>query len=478
MNTAPEATGLKHPGLVALIDACDILLTGGQKLALIALARCRDTRTGYTTMSLETIGRRSGRVCKRQAGRYIDALVGLGLVDRVGMIGKCLVYKINVKALAEAETCKKLPQQAIAPVDNSTTPDISDTDPGHFEQPPTTFSTQTHDMDVAHSGWFSGYYSGEESDACAPAADLVGTTFPPLPILEDLKTEQPGNLVDDVLAHIADARAEGLPISGQSLRDLIEAADACGEVPLAVAADAVRGCLPAVAVPGAAEPAEPPAELAALATPAAPIVTPPAPVHPTPALAVAIAPDTLAAVNAQRLRHGKAALKHADLQDLHREATLVGIAPQAAAEWILAKPGRNFFRADFVAQAAAPAAAIQPAPIDEAAKAQARAKADQVQAELVRRSIDAMRQGPAASVMLPASAAPITRPAPLRAVTLRHAPPTALGSTGTGWARQAVDGFLAGEPVSHAKLTHAAAALGLAVRDLKAQRAALSGVAA
>ncbi|MDD2728340.1 hypothetical protein [Malikia sp.] len=463
MNTAPEAAGLKHPGLVALIDACDILLTGGQKLALIALARCRDSHTGCTTMSLETIGRRSGRVDKRQASRYINALVGLGLVDRVGMSGKCLVYKINVKALAEAETCKKLPQQAIAPVDNSNTPDISDIDPRHSEQPPTTFSTQTHDMDVAHSGWFSGYYSGEESDACAPAADLVGTTFPPLPIFEDLKTEQPRTAVDDVLAHIAAARSEGLPISGQSLRDLIEAADASGEVPLAVAADAVRGCLPAVGA--AAEPAEPPAEPAALATPAAPIVTPPAPAQP--AIAVAIAPDTLAAVNAQRLRHGKAALKPADLQDLHREATLVGIAPQAAAEYILAKPSRTFLLARYYSPE--PGAAIQPAPIDDAAKAQGRAKIDAVQAALFRGSIEAMR----APVLIGQPLAQPKAPTSTRTVTRYSAGATALGGRAEGLIdpEQVLRDYAAGLLVKTAQVDHALFVTGRSRAELRAQRA-------
>ena len=475
-TTAPIA-GLRHPGLIAQNQACDIQLPSGPKHALIALARCRDSRSGTSTISLESIGERSGGVGDKQAGRYVEALIDLGLVAKVGRAGRCNVYKIDTEALAKAKTCKK--QRPVQPVDNSNdTPDIPDTDPGHFEQPPRTFQSLTPVMDDLHSGyWYSGFsYSGGDSEAHEHAADPVEAVSPPLPIFEDLKTEQPAQpktAVDDVLANIADKRAEQLPIGGQDIRDLIEAAAACGEMPLAVAADAVRGCLPAADAPALTPPAEPVI---------APIVTPPA--HP--AMAVAIAPGTLAAVNAQRVRNGKEPLQRADLVELGRQATLAGIAPQTAAEWILARPSRSFFRAGYSLDTSPDPA--QAAPVDEAAKAQARATADQVQDELVRRSIEAMRQGSAASVVLPASAAPITRPerasvgarpAPLQAITLRHAAPTALGSTGTGWARQAVDGFLAGEPVSRARLTNAASALGLAVRDLKAQRAAhLAAVAA
>lgn len=466
MNTAAihpaadaiDAKGLQSRSLRGWQTVIDARLPENLKGTLNVLLRHYNDQSGLCCPGQDLITAKLG-VTENTVRARLRKLEQRGLVT-VHRTGRWHRYTIHFEAIDALEP-------AVVPVDNllgtlnlrARYPQIAASIPSN------------HDADTlkiyALTGKGTGYST--EGGTEARAGDAVDNlTFPPLPIPEDLKTEQPGSLVDDVLAHIADARAEGLPISGQSLRDLIEAADASGEVPLAVAADAVRGCLPDVGTPAAAEPAEPPAE------PAAPIVTPAAPARP--ALAVAIAPATLAAVNAQRVSNGKAALKPADLQDLHREATLVGIAPQAAAEWILARPSRSFFRAGYGIDAS-PAPA-QAAPIDEAAKAQARANADAVQAALLRRSIEAMRQGPAASVMLPASAAPITRPAPLRAVTLRHAAPTALGSTGAGWARQAIDGFLAGQPVSHVKLTHAAAALGLAVRDLKAQRAALSGVAA
>lgn len=182
--------------------------------------------------------------------------------------------------------------------------------------------------------------------------------------------------------------------------------------------------------------------------------------------AVAIAPDTLAAVNAQRVANGKAAFKRAELLDLHREATLAGIAPQAAAEWILARPGRNFFRADFASAASLTTPAVAPA-----------GPARPVEISDAGRAALALRARYEAGLVLPPSTSPITAPArpaaALQTVTLRGQAPTAVGgSTGTGWARKAADRFIAGEPVNHATISSAAIALGLSLADLKAQRAA------
>ncbi|PRD64862.1 helix-turn-helix domain-containing protein [Malikia granosa] len=182
--------------------------------------------------------------------------------------------------------------------------------------------------------------------------------------------------------------------------------------------------------------------------------------------AVAIAPDTLAAVNAQRVANGKAAFKRAELLDLGREATLAGIAPQAAAEWILARPGRNFFRADFASAASLTTPAVAPAGPVELSDAG--------------RAAMALRARYEAGLVLPQSAGPITAPArparpvaALQTVTLRSQAPTAVGgSIGTGWARKAADRFVAGEAVSRATIVNAAAALGLSLADLKAQRSA------
>jgi Helix-turn-helix domain len=182
--------------------------------------------------------------------------------------------------------------------------------------------------------------------------------------------------------------------------------------------------------------------------------------------AVAIAPDTLAAVNAQRVANGKAAFKRAELLDLHREATLAGLAPQAAAEWILARPGRNFFRADFASAASLTTPAVAPA-----------GPARPVELSDAGRAALALRARYEAGLVLPPSTRPIAAPArpaaALQTMTLRRPAPTAVGgSTGTGWARKAVDRFLAAEPVNHATISSAAIALGLSLADLKAQRAA------
>ena len=290
---------------------------------------------------------------------------------------------------------------------------------------------------------------GGDSEVHEPAADPVEAVSPPLPIFEDPKTEQPGprSIVDDVLAHIADKRAEQLPIGGQDIRDLIEAAAACGEVPLAVTADAVRGCL--------------------------------ATVEAATAPAVAIAPNTLAAVNAQRVRNGKPALSRADLRKLGELATLSGIAPQTAAEWILASPARNFFTGEGYSReraAAAPVAQTDPTGPVELTAAGRAAQAQIARALAAPATVPARPAAPAvASIVASPSARPISA-----AVTLHHRAPVSVGgSTGTGWAQKAVARFAAGEPVNRATITSAAGALGLSLADLKAQRAAtLATVAA
>ena len=205
------------------------------------------------------------------------------------------------------------------------------------------------------------------------------------------------------------------------------------------------------------------------AAPAAPAVPATAP---TAEHAVAIAPDTLAAVNAQRTRNGKQPFSRADLIELGRQATLAGIAPQAAAELILANPSWNFFQAGWLTRSSAPTAPAAPAPLDEATRAAARARADQVQADLVRRSIAAM----GAPVLV---GRPARRSAPSTVIP-RHPAPVSIGATtGTGWARTAVARFVAGQSVARATITSAAGALGLPMADLKAQRAAhLAAVAA
>lgn len=100
---------------------------------------------------------------------------------------------------------------------------------------------------------------------------------------------------------------------------------------------------------------------------------------PAPAPAPAPSADTLAnlpddlidSINAQRQRNGKGKLTQRDINGLSTEATKAGITTVAAAQWVLAKPGRNFFRADYYKPETAPAdAPATPAPSAAAVAAQ------------------------------------------------------------------------------------------------------------
>jgi DNA-binding transcriptional regulator YhcF (GntR family) len=66
----------------------------------------------------------------------------------------------------------------------------------------------------------------------------------------------------------------------------------------------------------------------------------------------------IALVNTQRVSNGKKPFALSDLHQLRNEATKAGISTQQAAEWILERTSRNFFRADFFM----PPAPVQPAP--------------------------------------------------------------------------------------------------------------------
>lgn len=114
----------------------------------------------------------------------------------------------------------------------------------------------------------------------------------------------------------------------------------------------------------AAVPCPAPVTVVVAATPAVASVTltaaAPSPAAPTPApnpvlarepaeAAPALPNGTLERLNAQRKANGKGALTARDLAQLHREAAQAGLTPLNAAQWILAKPQRNFFKADFYA---------------------------------------------------------------------------------------------------------------------------------
>lgn len=225
---------------------------------------------------------------------------------------------------------------------------------------------------------------------------------------------------------------------------------------------------PAAAIePAAAVPA-----VALVAMPAAPAAT-------AAGNAAVIASATLAAVNAQRTANGKR--EPIDPLDLVQQARQAGITPQAAAEWILSKPSRNFFRADWYRPEPAAVAPVIPAGPVELTEAGKRAQAQIARALAAPAAVSTAPAMPAVSVAAVASivASPSSRPISA-AVTLRSRAPVSVGAaTGTGWACTAVERFTAGQPVSHATIKTAAAALGLSLSDLKAQRAArLAAVAA
>ena len=87
----------------------------------------------------------------------------------------------------------------------------------------------------------------------------------------------------------------------------------------------------------------------------------------TPATAADVLPaQTVGQINAQRARNGKGKLTQKDLATLAAEAAAACITPAQAAAWMLAKPTRNFFKADWYkpASAPAPAAAAEEPSID------------------------------------------------------------------------------------------------------------------
>ena len=447
---AIDAKGLQSRSLRGQRTVIDARLPEDLKGALQVLLRHHNDQSGLCCPGQELIAAKLG-VTDNTVRARLRKLEKRGLVT-IHRMGRWTHYTIHFQAIDALEP-------AVAPVDNSLdTLNLRDRHPQIAAQTPVNHGADTLKI-YGLTGKGTGYKTEGGTDASAGDA-VDKATFPPLPFLEDLKTEQPKTAVDDVLAHIADKRAEHLPIGGGDIRDLIEAATASGEVPLDVAADAVRGCLPTLDAPASAAPAEPVI---------APIVTPPAPIHPAPALAVAISPDTLAAVNAQRVRNGKGPLQRADLIELGRQATLAGIAPQAAAEWILARPSRSFFKADYHKPLTAGVVSAPAAPIDEAAKARGRTKADQVQAALFRRSIEAM----CASVLISQPSAQPKAPTSTRTVMRYSAGATALGGRAEGLIDpdQVLRDYAAGLPTKTAQVEHALFVTGRSRTELRAQRA-------
>ena len=173
--------------------------------------------------------------------------------------------------------------------------------------------------------------------------------------------------------------------------------------------------------------------------------------------------DTIGQLNAQRQRNGKDPLTRRDIVQLQAEAATAGLSPMQAAQWVLGKPRRNFFKAEFYT----PPAAATPEPLSADALAAARVIA---------------RLQPAPAVLTPEEQAAQAQAAQEHRAHLRqyaasfnanrHGRCGAMSSSthqgrDTRWAQRAVELFVAGEPVSHRRLHMACEVLGIDPRHLR-----------
>lgn len=171
---------------------------------------------------------------------------------------------------------------------------------------------------------------------------------------------------------------------------------------------------------------------------------------PVPPPVVDINADTIGQLNAQRRRNGKDPLARRDILQLGTEAAKAGLTPLEAAQWVLASPKRNFFKADFFA----PPASVTPVPPSPAAVAAACVMArlqpppavltpseQAAQAQAARQAREHLRQYVASNAT---SASPSTAP-----------------QRNTRWAQHAIELFVAGQTVSRYRLHSACEVLGI-----------------
>lgn len=215
-------------------------------------------------------------------------------------------------------------------------------------------------------------------------------------------------------------------------------------------------CPAPVTVVMAAAPAVAPVTI----TPAVPSLAAPTPA-PNPVLAReqaeatrALPSGTLERLNTQRKANGKGALTPRDLAQLHREAAQAGLTPLDAAQWVLAKPQRNFFKADFYAP-----------PVDRCNAAPVTLKPAHANENAHQRVGELLAQLPH-NLHRHHNGGNGHRTTRDTASTTGHTSP----ARDTRWASAAVEQFAAGHAVSHYRLKVACEVLGIDLRALR-QRA-------
>ena len=206
---------------------------------------------------------------------------------------------------------------------------------------------------------------------------------------------------------------------------------------------------------------------------ASPIPIPQNPEQPTTGLTMTSpAEHAIALVNAQRVANGKKSFALSDLHQLRNEATKAGISTKQAAEWILERNSRNFFRADFFV----PPVIVKPAPQAYTAPTVARAPVP--------------NPTPATPTKTPANDAPPTSQSQaITAVRARVAAQVSAMRAGgrfqksaaadvpllygqPQWAREIVADARRGKKVSHCALSNACEAMGITYRQLQDEIAA------
>lgn len=198
------------------------------------------------------------------------------------------------------------------------------------------------------------------------------------------------------------------------------------------------------------------------ATPMPPVAPECRPTAPEPSANSPLDSTTIQRINAQRQANGKRHGIH--LEELHSEAQKAGISPLQAAEWILQKPTRNFFKADYHRTE------------DEASQPISTASKPARDPVLVQLEQDAQNAcPPSAEVRAHMQRILNTTPTAPPRVLMQPSAPIAMGAgANIGWAQQIIERYTQGEAVSHAAISNAAQALRMPMAEIKARRAKAS----